>query len=171
MPLYNFIGFIIETIDRLLVPLIFAVAFLVFLIGVFQYFIAGGADDEKRKLGRSFVLYGLIGFFIMISLWGIVNVLVGTFGFGSQARPPLPAFGPANYGGGVIVANGTGGANTAQPGTCFLGNICLPSNECAGGICIPRSEEGTLGGGCGSGCGPGLTCQENENVCISAADQ
>ncbi len=70
---------IIDLINTVFVPLIFALAFVVFLWGVFQFFIAGAADEEKRESGKSLMIYGLIGFFVMVSVWGLVNLLVGTF--------------------------------------------------------------------------------------------
>ncbi len=80
------------TLINLLVPLVFAIAFIVFLFGVFQYFIAGAGNDEKRKEGRNFIMYALIGFVVMVSVWGLVNLLSGSFTFGSSTRPNLPTF-------------------------------------------------------------------------------
>ena len=70
---------VIQFINAILVPLVFALAFIVFIWGVFSYFIAGGHDEEKKEKGKSLMLYGLIGFFVMVSIWGLVNILVGTF--------------------------------------------------------------------------------------------
>ena len=70
--------FIVGLINNIAVPVIFALAFLVFIWGVFTYFIAGGSDEEKRGKGRSLMLYGLLGFFVMVSVWGLVNILVGS---------------------------------------------------------------------------------------------
>lgn len=75
---------IIGLINNVAVPLIFAVAFIVFIWGVFQYFIAGGHDEEKRETGKSLMLWGIIGFFIMVSVWGLVNILRGTFSFDNR---------------------------------------------------------------------------------------
>lgn len=72
---------IIGLINNVAVPVLFAVAFLVFIFGVFQYFIQGGADEEKRESGKSLMLWGIIGFFVMVSVWGMVNILRGTFNF------------------------------------------------------------------------------------------
>lgn len=88
--LTNVITEVLVLIDVYLVNFIFAVAFLLFIWGIYNYFIAGGANEEKRKEGRSFVIYGLVGFFIMFSLWGIVRVFTSSFGFEGQNRPPLP---------------------------------------------------------------------------------
>ena len=83
---------IISLINNVFVPLVFAAAFIVFIFGVFQYFIAGGADEEKREAGKSLMLWGIIGFFVMVSVWGLVNVLIGTFGLDSRTPPELPTF-------------------------------------------------------------------------------
>ncbi len=124
MPLGNFIAFIIGMIDKVIVPLVFAIAFIVFIWGVFQYFIAGAGNEEKRNEGKQFVLYGLIGFFLMLSVWGIVNLLVGSFGFGAQARPNLPTFG------------GGAGGGSQQVTTCTTGGTeCSAGKSCVGGIC------------------------------------
>lgn len=80
---------IIGIINGILVPLIFAVAFIVFIWGVFLYFIAGGHNEEQQGKGKSLMLWGLIGFFLMVSVWGLVNILVGTFDF-DQAEIPQP---------------------------------------------------------------------------------
>jgi uncharacterized membrane protein len=71
-------AFAINLINNVAVPLIFALAFLVFIWGVFQYFIAGAGNEEKRDTGKQFMLYGIIGFFVMISVWGLVRILTGT---------------------------------------------------------------------------------------------
>ncbi len=92
-PLACFFVNIMTFIDAIVVPFIMALAFLVFVWGVFQYFIAGGADEEKRTQGRNFVIWGIIGFVLMISLWGIVNLLINSLGLKSGSRPPIPTFG------------------------------------------------------------------------------
>lgn len=91
--LENLFSLVLTDINVYVVPIIFAIAFLVFLWGVFQYFIAGGADESKRSEGKNFVMWGLIGFVLMFSLWGIVNLLIGTVpGLNSQNHPTLPTF-------------------------------------------------------------------------------
>lgn len=80
-------------LDVTVVPVIFAIAFLIFIWGVFQYFIAGAASEEKRDQGKQFVMWGLIGFVVMVSVWGLVNLLANTLGFNRDTRPGLPTFG------------------------------------------------------------------------------
>lgn len=71
---------IIGLINNVVVPLIFALAFLTFIWGIFNYFIMGGADESKQKEGREFVIWGILGMVVLFSVWGLVNVLLNTFG-------------------------------------------------------------------------------------------
>lgn len=81
---------LINIINTVVVPLIFALAFVVFLWGVFQYFIAGAADEEKKEAGKSLMIYGIIGFVVMVSVWGLVNLVVGTFNLNDTGPTTLP---------------------------------------------------------------------------------
>ncbi len=84
---------VIDLINNVAVPIVFALAFIVFIWGIFQYFIQGGQDEEKRDAGKSLMLWGLIGFFVMVSVWGLVNILQGTF----QLNQNVPAYPTAPY--------------------------------------------------------------------------
>lgn len=70
--------FVIDFINNIGVPLVFALSFIFFIVGIFMYFIAGGADEAKRTKGKELMIYGIIGFFVMISVWGLVRILTGT---------------------------------------------------------------------------------------------
>lgn len=75
----SFLQSIIMFINRTLIPFIWAIAFIVFIWGIFQYFILGGANEEARDKGKQLAVWGIVAFFIMSSLWGLVNLLLGTF--------------------------------------------------------------------------------------------
>ncbi len=83
-------GVIINLINNVFVPVIFSLAFIIFIWGVFRYFIAGAADPTEQEKGKHFIIYGLIGFVIMVSVWGLVNVLTNTFGLNSSNAPSYP---------------------------------------------------------------------------------
>jgi hypothetical protein len=68
------------------IPLIFALAFLFFLIGVFKFMTADTPD--KKKNGQKLVWWGLIGLFVMVSVWGIIKIVNNTLGI-EQAVPFL----------------------------------------------------------------------------------
>lgn len=77
--LASLLNLFICLISRAIVPLLFAVAILVFIWGVVQ-FIANADNEEKRKQGRDFMVYGILALFVMVSVWGLVRVLTNTFG-------------------------------------------------------------------------------------------
>jgi len=82
------IGTIQTFISNALIPFVFAVALLIFLWGVVMYVIAGD-DEEKKKTGRTYIIYGIIGLAVMASVWGLVGLLTGEFGF-TNTDPTLP---------------------------------------------------------------------------------
>ncbi len=61
------------------IEIAFVVALVVFLFGVME-FIRNTGSKEKREDGRRHMLWGLIGLAIMLSVFGIINILVRTFG-------------------------------------------------------------------------------------------
>lgn len=71
---------LVNLINNFLIPLAIAAAVLVFIYGVFQYFILGGADEDKRAQGRSLMLYAIIGFVAIVALFAIVDFFAGSLG-------------------------------------------------------------------------------------------
>jgi len=87
---------IINFINGILVPVLMAVAFIYFLYGVYKYFILGAADEKSRTDGRQFVLWGIIGFVAILSVWGLVSIVGGAFGLSPGGNsPPTPKIGPS----------------------------------------------------------------------------
>jgi len=84
----------IFVINYVLVPLIFAIAFIVFLWGVFRAYIFKHGEEEVAN-AHQLILWGIVGFVVMISLWGIVNVVSNTFGLAGIGAPPTPTSYPS----------------------------------------------------------------------------
>lgn len=76
----------IDQLLRQLIPVLMVIATIVFLWGVITYITAAG-DEDKIKKGRSYIIYGLLGLFVMVAVWGIVRILVQTFGVGGVGIP------------------------------------------------------------------------------------
>ncbi len=98
--------FVLNFINGYVVPIVFAVAFVMFLFGVYTYFIAGGASEEKQGLGKQFVLWSVVGFVLMFSIWGLINIFLGTFAL-QNYQPVLPGFS-------AIIQNNPSQSNPAQ---------------------------------------------------------
>lgn len=87
----NFLKEVMSFINDILVPLVFGVALLVFLYGMFIYFIKDGASEESRKKGQQLALWAIIGFVLMVSIWGMVAMIAnGLFGGAAGDPPTLP---------------------------------------------------------------------------------
>jgi hypothetical protein len=70
----SFLGIFTGIID-ILVPFIFALTFLTIMWGVIKAWVIGGGATESVEKGKSIAIVGVIGFVIMLSIWGILNLL------------------------------------------------------------------------------------------------
>lgn len=61
------------------VTLLFALAVLYFIYGVFV-FIKDSGESDGRIQGRNHILWSTIGLFIMVSVWGIISIIKNTLG-------------------------------------------------------------------------------------------
>lgn len=62
-----------------LIGLLFALATVIFLWGIVSYVIGSRGDDKRLESGKKIMLWGIIGMFIMVSAWGIVEILCKFF--------------------------------------------------------------------------------------------
>ena len=107
-PIEDISASIIGILNTVVVPVVFAIAFIVFIWGVFQAFILNGANEEKRKEGAKFVLWSVIGFAVMISIWGLVNLFGSLFGNLDNRTPDFPTFGQVTQKAGTESQNKNG---------------------------------------------------------------
>ncbi len=66
-----------------------AIALLFFIWGLAQYILSG--PGEKADEGRQRMIYGIIALFVIVSIWGLVNVLNSTFGVTQGGSATLPS--------------------------------------------------------------------------------
>lgn len=94
MDISEFLNKINQFILNPLILLGFAVAMLVFFWGIFQ-FIHSETADASREEGKRKIFWGLFGIFIMISAYGLINLILGTFDIPNTGYPfytePTPA--------------------------------------------------------------------------------
>lgn len=69
---------LLEFTNAVLIPFIIGIGFLVFVWGMFWYFIAGGANDEKKEKGRSLMIYATLGFVLIVVFWGVINLITNS---------------------------------------------------------------------------------------------
>ena len=62
-----------------IIVLMFGAALAYFVWGVAE-FIAHASSDEGRSTGREHMIWGVVGMFIMISVFGIMQLIMNTLG-------------------------------------------------------------------------------------------
>ncbi|MCX6755493.1 MAG: hypothetical protein NT068_03055 [Candidatus Nomurabacteria bacterium] len=75
----SFVEYIICNINKSVIPLIISLAVTMFVWGIIQYLV-GANEEVKREKGKYFMLWGIIGLMVMISVWGLVRVFGSTIG-------------------------------------------------------------------------------------------
>ncbi len=79
MSIETLLGRINHYILNPIILLLFAIAFLVFFWGIFR-FISTETSNDARENAKNRIFYGLIGMFVMFSAYGLINLILGTFG-------------------------------------------------------------------------------------------
>jgi hypothetical protein len=87
----TFIGKVSTFINSVLIPFVFAAALLMFVYGMYKYFIYQGAVSEvEKESGKDLMIYAVIGFVLMVSIWGIVNLVASGLFTGIGGNAPVP---------------------------------------------------------------------------------
>ena len=72
-------------INDTLIPILLAVAFLLFIWGLVQFFLVAGDDNSEAKAkGKSLMLWGIFAFVIIVSIWGIVELIANGLNLGNK---------------------------------------------------------------------------------------
>jgi hypothetical protein len=128
------------------ISLIISLAVVTFIWNVYQYFFK--ADVENKKEAGMYVLYSTIGFFVILSFWGLVMILKNTL----KLPDSTPAW-PFGAGGGSTGA--------AAPQNMFNSSQGTPSSNGVGsyftgpGISTGGSDGGVSTGGNSGGVSSG----------------
>jgi len=79
-PPHNFKDFTDTIIDivNMIIPVLVTLALIGFLWGMAQT-ILHSDSEEARKNGRKVAVYGILALFVMLSLWGILQMAYNTF--------------------------------------------------------------------------------------------
>ena len=124
------LGSILCNIQRLLnatVPVLIALGVVYFVWGVVQYVIGGG--EEAKTKGKNHMIWGLIGFAVIVGMWGLVTIVVRTFGVGAQSiLIPTTISTTTSAAGGFAcdLGNGPKLQNLFGYITCMINNSVIP---------------------------------------------
>lgn len=69
-----------------IIILLFALAIVYFLYGIFE-FISNQENEEKKTIGKSHMIWGIIGIVIMMGVFTILNMILSTFNMNGMVDP------------------------------------------------------------------------------------
>ncbi len=84
MNIQTYIVELISFLNNVLIPFILGIAFLIFVINVFRFFILGATNQDSQEKARRLAVYGVGAFVFILIFWGIVNLLTSSLGLSSQ---------------------------------------------------------------------------------------
>jgi len=106
-----------------LIVLVFLLAVVVFGWGMVLYLGAQGSD-EKVQTGKKIMWWGIVGMFILASMWGVVFLLCDFFGTCTSARFSFPDVPSASFPSGGPLSGPECFGSTAQCQQCYSPSYC-----------------------------------------------
>ena len=68
----------------------FMVALIIFFFGVAKFLYSPG-EDKSREDGKRAIMYGVVGMFIMFSVFGLIHLVLNTLGLNDpNVKLPFP---------------------------------------------------------------------------------
>ena len=77
----------IRDIVNAAVPVLITLGVVFLIYGIISFMTA--KDEEKKKAGKNTMIYGIIGLFVIVSIWGIIALIQQSTGTSQQIVPTL----------------------------------------------------------------------------------
>ena len=74
--------------DTVLIPFLFGLAFLFFVINAIRFFVFESNNEDGREKARGLITYSVLGFVFLVIFWGLVNLLTSSLGL-EGCRAPM----------------------------------------------------------------------------------
>lgn len=74
-----------------IVPFLLGLAFVVFVWGMVQYFVIGGANDDAKAKGKNLMVYAVAAFVVIVIFFGIVQLLANSTGLQKEKLEDSPS--------------------------------------------------------------------------------
>lgn len=85
--LQQFVADFFDVATKYILQLLLALTIFVFLYGLMKYMFKGQGSDTARSEGRKLMLWGVLGIFVITSIWGLVAIFASFVGHGSIVIP------------------------------------------------------------------------------------
>lgn len=79
---------IVSYIQMGVIPIIFGIAVVTFFYALVNYIQRSG-DEKERTKAVQLMVWSIVGLFIMLSVWGLVQIITRSFGVSNFGLPLL----------------------------------------------------------------------------------
>ncbi|MBU0749941.1 hypothetical protein KKH15_00290 [Patescibacteria group bacterium] len=80
------LGILTQSINTFIVPALFTLSLVVFVWGLFQYYIEGAYNEERKEAAKVLLAYALVSFVVVSGIWYLYTYFIG----GVTYDIPLP---------------------------------------------------------------------------------
>ena len=125
------------------IGLIIGLAMVVFIFNIYRYFMTNKGEGNKER--GTYLMWSIIGFFVIISFWGLVNLIGGTFKLNTAAPTNFMNLYNATGGSGGSNSNPLNPTNTVgafQPSSINPSNTAGTVNSSSGSLNSPSNTTG-----------------------------
>ncbi|MEY2664673.1 MAG: hypothetical protein RIT04_481 [Candidatus Parcubacteria bacterium] len=116
--------------------MIIGLATVIFVWNVYNYFFK--ADVENKKDAGLYVMYSVIGFFVILSFWGLVNIVTNTFQLQSNVPASLSTSGGIAPG---VGGCGNSGSTNSSSNTIIAGGGTATNTTAKDGILTSLAKD------------------------------
>jgi len=74
-------------VSGVLIPFLFGMAFLVFVISAIRFFVLQSSNEDGREKARKLITFSILAFVFLIVFWGIINLLTSSLGLDGATQP------------------------------------------------------------------------------------
>ncbi len=79
-----------QSLLNLLIRVLVGLAIVIIIWGVIQFIIAGSSgSEEAQKKAKGTILYGILGLFVITTIWGLVAIVRRTLGTGTPGSADI----------------------------------------------------------------------------------
>jgi hypothetical protein len=74
----NSLTYKLTNIGNVVIEILIAFAVIYIIFNAVRYIMSGDKPEERTVIGKG-ILWGIVGLFVILSIWGLVRILTNTF--------------------------------------------------------------------------------------------
>jgi hypothetical protein len=74
-------------ISSTLIPFLFGIAFLVFIINAVRFFVVQSGNQDGQENARNLITYSVLAFVFLAIFYGVVTLIAGSIGLEGDSQP------------------------------------------------------------------------------------